>query len=128
MFYSIFPDKDATLYEVSESQNTGLDEVLELQNTVASVAGSNVSYNSRILIQFNVGAVSKSISDGEINSNAKFYLRLYTTTAEEIPISYSLETFPVNESWQMGAGRYYNFPKTTDGTSWKYRDGKSAGT
>ena len=22
----------------------------------------------------------------------------------------------------MGTGRYYNFPKTTDGASWKYRD------
>ena len=130
MFYSIFPDKDATLYEVSESQNTGLDEVLELQNTVVTAAGSSVAYNSRILLQFNIGAVSASMAGAspEIPSTAKFYLRLYTTKAEEIPISYSLETFPVNESWQMGTGRYYNFPKTTDGTSWKYRDGQAAGT
>ena len=40
MFYSIFPEKDATLYEVSSSQNTGLDEVLELQNTQAQAAGA----------------------------------------------------------------------------------------
>ena len=39
MFYSIFPDKDATIYEISSSQNTGLDEVLELQNTVTTAVG-----------------------------------------------------------------------------------------
>ena len=52
MFYSIFPDKDATLYEVSESQNTGLDEILELQNTIAIAQGTAVPYNSRILVKF----------------------------------------------------------------------------
>ena len=124
MFYSIFPEKDATLYEVSSSQNTGLDEVLELQNTQAQAAGATVPYNSRILMQFDVSTVSKSIADGDINSNAKFYLRLYTTKVEEIPLSYSLETYPVSQSWQMGTGRYYNFPKTTDGVSWKYRNGQ----
>ena len=127
MFYSIFPDKDATLYEVSESQNTGLDEILELQNTIAIAQGTSVPYNSRIFVNFDITAVSKSIVDGEINSNAKFYLRLYTTKAEEIPISYSLETYPISQSWEMGTGRYYNFPKTTEGVSWKYRDGQKAG-
>ena len=123
MFYSIFPEKDATLYEISSSQNTGLDEILELKNTQATAAGATVPYNSRILLKFDVTAVSQSIVDGDINSNAKFYLRLYTTKAEELPLSYSLETFPVSQSWEMGTGRYYNFPKTTEGTSWKYRDG-----
>ena len=52
MFYSIFPEKDATLYEVSSSQNTGLDEVLELQNTQAQAAGATVPYNSRILMTY----------------------------------------------------------------------------
>ena len=126
MFYSIFPEKDATLYEISSSQNTGLDEILELKNTQALSAGSPVPYNSRILLKFDVTAISQSIVDGDINSNAKFYLRLYTTKAEELPLSYSLETFPVSQSWEMGTGRYYNFPKTTEGTSWKYRDGQLA--
>ena len=76
MFYSIFPDKDATLYEISSSQNTGLDEILELKNTQAVAGGATVPYNSRILLKFDVTAVSQSIVDGDINSNAKFYLRL----------------------------------------------------
>ena len=128
MFYSIFPDKDATMYEVSESLNTGLDEILELSNFVTDNAGALVAYNSRILLKFNVTNISESMSGAspEISSEAKFYLRLSTTKAEEIPISYSLETYPVSESWEMGTGRYYNFPKTTDGVSWAFRDGKTA--
>ena len=94
MHYFEYATIDTTLYEVSSSQNTGLDEVLELKNTQAQAAGATVPYNSRILMQFDVSAVSKSISDGDINSNAKFYLRLYTTKVEEIPLSYSLETYP----------------------------------
>mgnify|MGYP006206091723 FL=1 len=128
MFYSIFPEKDATLYEISSSQNTGLDEILELKNTQAVAAGATVPYNSRIALKFDVTAISASMAGAspDIPSNAKFYLRLYTTKAEELPLSYSLETYPISQSWEMGTGRYYNFPKTTDGTSWKYRDGQLA--
>ena len=91
MFYSIFPDKDATLYEISSSQNTGLDEILELKNTQALAAGSTVPYNSRILLKFDVTALSASMAGAspDIPSTAKFYLRLYTTKAEELPLSYS---------------------------------------
>ena len=128
MFYSIFPEKDATLYEVSSSQNTGLDEILELQNTQVLYGGIGVAFNSRILLKFDITAISKSMAGNtpEIPSAAKFYLRLYTTKAEELPLSYSVETYPVSQSWEMGTGRYYNFPKTTEGTSWKFRDGQLA--
>jgi hypothetical protein len=112
VFYSIFPDKDSTMYELTESLNTGLDEILEVSNYVTDLDGTLVSYNSRILLQFNITEISKSMAGAtpEIPSTAKFYLRLSTTKAEEIPISYSLETYPVSESWEMGTGRYYNFP------------------
>ena len=34
MIIHIFPDTDSTLYEVSASMNTGIDQVLELEKVV----------------------------------------------------------------------------------------------
>ena len=41
MHYFIFPDADTTLYSVSSSQNTGLDEILEVQKNMKS-DGTNI--------------------------------------------------------------------------------------
>ena len=47
--YKIFPEKDATLYSISPSENTGLDEILEL----STIYDNQVTYASRPVIQFN---------------------------------------------------------------------------
>ena len=51
MIYSIFPTKDATLYEKYETQNTGLDSILEINNGLSD-DGSKLKYNTRILLKF----------------------------------------------------------------------------
>ena len=33
-----------------------------------------------------------------------------------------LKVYPVSGSWNMGTGKYYNSPQTTDGVSWTYRN------
>ena len=52
MHYFEFAEKDATLYEVSKSMNTGLDEILEVRKDMNS--DGTVVNVSRGLIKFNL--------------------------------------------------------------------------
>ena len=51
-YYSIFPEKDTTLYSHPDRKdmNTGGDEILELVEEKATIG--NTYYTSRILIKF----------------------------------------------------------------------------
>ena len=62
MHYFEFPSKDTTLYESSESINTGLDEILEIRKDMND-DGSTINV-SRALLKFDLTYVSKSISSG----------------------------------------------------------------
>jgi hypothetical protein len=130
MYYSIIADKDATIYERSESLNSGIDEILEIQKVV-SASTTNDIYNSRILIKFNLTSISKSVSRGTI-TNPTYSLDLYTVQAKDLAYNYGLEVYPISQSWDMGKGRTHT-RKTSpggsliyekEGVSWKYRDGE----
>ena len=56
MNYFVFSEIDTTLYQVSGSGNSGLDEILEIQKTM-SPAGGNIKV-SRILIKFDLSEIS----------------------------------------------------------------------
>jgi hypothetical protein len=120
MIYSIYAQKDSTIYESSQSLNTGLDEILEIQKTVTAYSAS---HNSRILIKFNLSEISSSIVQGTVAPDARFYLNLRCITADEIPLEYTLEARPVSQSWEMGVGRKHSRPSTSAGVSWRYRTG-----
>jgi len=127
MIYSITSSIDTTLYEQFDTKNTGLDEVLQLQKII-SESNTNNTFNSRILTKFNLGRISSSILSGEITPAFRANLKLYTHQAESLPFSYTLYGYAVSESWEMGIGRETHNPKTTEGASWKYRDGEGVGT
>ena len=74
MHYFEFPTKDTTLYEDSGSQNTSLDEILEVRKDMND-AGTVIKI-SRALIKFDLTTISQSIVDGII-TNPTFYLNLY---------------------------------------------------
>ena len=126
MIYSIFADYNTTLYEISSSINTGLDQILEVEKVIKPTTSE--SFNSRPLIKFDLSSVSQSIVDGLITSPS-FSLKLFATdNQEQIPAEYSLNIYPVSESWNRGIGRRFNKPSVKEGASWKYRDGEEAGT
>jgi hypothetical protein len=125
MIYTIYPKYDATLYERTPEQNTGLDQVLELSH---QLIGSTSKYNSRIVLKFDVREIEQNVNAGKISSNAKYYLQLRSADAREIPQEYTVYAYPVSSSWVNGTGKYFNTPTTTDGVSWKYRSSKSVGT
>ena len=123
--YKIFPEKDAFILSQFPAQNTGRDEVLEVSNlngiNVDSSAAGDLPAVKRSLIQFNTtdinNVISNKIGDASFQSN----LNLYLATAGNLPLDYTIEAYPVTQSWNMGTGRVGDSPKTTDGVSWTWR-------
>ena len=123
MHYFEFATKDTTLYEISQSLNSGLDEILEIKKDMN--AEGDVIYVSRALIKFDLTYVSKSISSGLIPSSSnfpKFYLNLYDANSRELNVAQTLYGYPVSQSWENGSGKFSFFPAVEDGTGWKWKD------
>ncbi len=126
MIYSIFAQKDATIYEKSIEMNTGLDSLLEISHEAAG-SGSSI-YNARVLLKFDVSEIEERVNAGKISNNAKYYLSLATADVRELPLEYVVYAYPLSSSWFNGTGRWGNNPITTDGVSWKFRSSKTVGT
>jgi len=126
MIYSIFAQRDATIYERQYTMNTGIDPLLELSHETPG-SGSSI-YNSRILLKFDMSDVESRINSGKISRNAKYYLSLITADIREIPQEYVVYAYPLSSSWTNGTGRFTNLPYTTDGVSWRYRKSRTVGT
>lgn len=127
MHYFTFAEKDTTLYEVSKSMNSGLDEILEIRKDVSDTG--DVINVSRILIKFDITEVSESIQNGRLGGAIpKFFLNLYDARPTSLATSQSLYAYPVSQSWTMGDGRSYDIPNVEEGCSWRYRVGKTDGT
>ena len=125
--YKIFPTADATIYSRFPVKNTGLDEVLEVS-----------AKNNPTLVDYSVdidpsGPISNDdlrralvlFSDADINTiksystgSWKAGFKLYLANAENLSTTYSLEIRQVSSSWQMGTGKYNDFPDTVNGVSW----------
>jgi hypothetical protein len=128
MFYSIFPQYDATLYEQFPNRNTGVDQILELVKVAINSKDAmgtiwENTFNSRVLIKFDLSEISSSIVSGDIPSNANFHLRLWATETSDLPIDYTIYAYPVSQSWTNGNGNYNDSPQITNGVSWRYRTG-----
>ncbi len=119
MILRYYPTKDTTLYENYPYRNTGLDAILELRKDFNDAGNAA---NSRILLDFDYAAISKSIVDLGYNpNNFNFNLKMYVAEANEIPVDYSLYCYALSGSWDMGIGRYGNVPETVEGASWYFR-------
>ena len=119
MHYFEYATKDTTLYEESQSLNSGLDEILEVRKD--KNADGSVIYVSRALIKFDLTYISQSVVDGLISSPT-YYLNLYDANSQALNISQKLYAYPVSQSWDVGSGRQDSNPIIEDGASWRYRD------
>ena len=122
MHYFVFSEKDATLYQATGSQNTGMDEILEVRKDI-SPTGNTINV-SRILIEFDLTRITRDINRGIIK-NPKYFLNLFEANSTNLTTTQSLYAYPVSGSWTMGGGRLDDNPITTEGCSWNFRDGKA---
>jgi hypothetical protein len=135
MYQLFYTERDNTLYERFPEQNAGIDQILELTK-IAS--GSSLdgeiqanTYNTRILLDFGaqVTTLSNLISTGKIpplgNSanSASVYLSMQAADASDLKLSYTLEAYPVSESWANGNGAKSDTPQNKVGSSWYNRSG-----
>lgn len=47
-------------------------------------------------------------------------LKLFLASAQNLSTTYSLDVFPVSQSWCMGTGRFAQVPQSVNGVSWMY--------
>jgi hypothetical protein len=117
MIYTIFSIKDATVYEEYSKVNTGLDSLLEISKRVEETS----SYNSRILVKFDLTELTANFSSSILTQTASYFLKLTATNPSEIPTDYTLFAYPISQSWNMGTGRYSTQATDSNGVSWNYR-------
>jgi hypothetical protein len=104
---------DASIYLQQPDQNAGRDEILE----VGKLYYGTIKDVYRTLIKFDV-------SNLETGSGWKAYLNLKAANSEELPLEYTIYANALSSSWSMGTGTKFD-NISTDGVSWKYRDGIS---
>ena len=117
MFRIFYAEKDATLYESVPTQNTGLDEILEIGKRLGT-DGSTL-LKSRSLVKFDMSEISSSLSTyGKTVNDCKFILQLYTSHAKNLPAEYTVAAKLVGETWTNGIGDLA--AAATDGSCWSY--------
>ena len=115
--YRIFPENDTFIYTEDIQGNAGRDEVLELGGY--PVAG--VGQTSRMLFKFNTLEVQNAINSkvGQSSFNANLHVSL--ASGYELPHSYTIEAYPLVDSWVNGVGKFGDMPTDKSGASWIYR-------
>ena len=133
MYRIFYAERDTTLYEKYPSQNTGIDQILELAKVASGSKLNGVvqtnQYLSRFLIDFGseITTLSSSINSNDIPKvsthidSASVYLNLRAADASDLLHSYEVKAFPVSQSWANGNGNYSDEPITKNGASWFYR-------
>ncbi len=140
MYRIFYAEKDTTLYERFPDKNTGIDQILELtKNQSGSIVDGRYrskTFNTRVLIDFG-SEIDTLISDINLNkvpalgnseNSASVYLSLRSSNASDLLQKYNLKAFPISQSWTNGQGYANDFPETTKGASWGYRDSKNVTT
>jgi len=122
--YKILPEKDTTIYSAYPTTNTGLDQILEIQNTTSSFS-SDVNV-SRILLTFPTSVI-RDVIDNNVGNPSLFkaYLKLFVANATSLPDQYELYTYPVSASWEVGTGRFLYSPPDTSNCTWIQRSNYS---
>ena len=112
MYYFVTASKDTSIYLQQPTQNTGLDEVLEVSKTYYG----SLKDIAHTLIKFETTPLSQSISSGEVTmTSADLILR--ECESSEIPVDYTIYAYAVTQSWDMGIGTRFD-EISTDGVTW----------
>lgn len=117
MYWFLRPEKDATMYDILPNQNTGLDEIIEVAKTYYDQTTVDIS---RALIKFDLTELSSSMVNGNVPTDARMYLNLKISEANEIPLAYTIMVHAASQSWEMGVGTRFD-DYTVNGVSWNHR-------
>tara|TARA_Y100001973_G_scaffold106788_1_gene187650 strand:+ start:7768 stop:8871 length:1104 start_codon:yes stop_codon:yes gene_type:complete len=137
MHYFVFPTSDTWISsgsnpidgETYKDQNFGQDQILEVKKEFFN---KSFNYPTRALVNFagtGFNTLSQSIVDGDIPSDAKFYLRMFEAQGNsDMSSDYEIRVSPISQSWTEGTGKFGDNPKTTNGCSWENRSFPEGGS
>ena len=135
-YYSIFPEKDTTIYSHPDriNMNTGRDEILELVEEKSTTG--EIYYTSRILMKFanldikdvienKLSGVAKEVTP----DNLKISLNLYSTEHKQLANGHVIEALPLYVAFAEGTQRYESNPpyiatgsfQAANGATWVHR-------
>jgi len=121
-YYSIFPEKDTTLYSHPNriGLNTGHDEILE----IAKEKGNSDAryYPSRVLIKFKTSEIQDVLTNKITTTVWSSSLELFSAEHKNLATILNVEAYPLSQSFNEGTGRFTNIPTGSDGASWLYKD------
>jgi hypothetical protein len=127
-YYSIFPDKDSTIYSHPDRKNinTGGDEILELVEEKSTTG--NIYYPSRILLRFKNTEIQDIIENKlsgiakEVTPNTcQINLQLFSTEHQYLNKEHIVEVYPLSQSWDEGTEKWTSFsPNEANGCTWIY--------
>ncbi len=123
-YYSIFPEKDSTLYSNPDrtGMNTGHDEILELVKEKGT--NNSLYYPSRILIKFKDSDIKNVFQTLILDKTSSYSasLELFSAKTVDLASDTIIEAFPLSQSWHEGTGRYSNLPTSSNGCTWLHKD------
>ena len=115
--YKIFPTKDSTIYSRYPSKNTGLDSILE----VGADFSTQTPQVSRYLLHFSQNEINSLLDNKISTSSFQVNLKNFMSNAKNLNTDTTLEVYPLSGSWNMGTGKFNDYPETDNGVSWGYR-------
>ena len=120
-YYSIFPEKDSTIYSHPNRTglNTGRDEVLELLEEKSSTA--ELYYPSRFLIKFKNTEIKDIIENKTNGIPFNTHLEVFSTEHKALHSNHIVQVYAVSQSWDEGTGRFKNNPSSSNGVTWDMR-------
>ncbi len=125
-YYFLYPSKDTTIYSHPYRQdlNTGIVETLSLASEKG--ATDDLYYPSRMLLKFKDSELKETLRD-KVSGSFSANLKLYTTEySQNLPVSQTIELYPLYEDWENGTQRYlerpYNNGVVGNGASWLYKN------
>jgi len=113
--YKIFPTKDASLYSMFATMNTGIDPISQVSNL--NLALSSSPSVARNLIYFDTAEI-EDVLNNKKEGTWEAYLKSNIATAQGINEDSELYIYPLAQDWNNGTGTYLDQPITTDGASW----------
>ena len=120
-YYSIFPEKDSTIYSHPNRTglNTGRDEVLELLEEKSSTA--ELYYPSRFLIKFKNTEIKDIIENKTNGIPFNTHLEVFSTEHKALHANHIVQVYAVSQSWDEGTGRFKSNPSSSNGVTWDMR-------
>ena len=120
--YRIFPEQDTFISTEVPTGNAGKDEIVELGG-YPDIAG--LGETNRILVKYSSADILDVLSTKVGSHPYTASLHLYLADAYNVPTSYTINAYPLFQSWDGGVGKFGDSPVNTTGVSWKYRSAGS---